>query len=86
MVSDFHQCPDVKFELIYEYGYGLLGDVNEFGYTIVDIERNGFTKVVYTPVKVKCDPLQTALIMIYSRDVYADNLGSFSSITVRFAM
>lgn len=85
VIKDHHQCPDVQFEVTYDYTYGDDGEISAFGYTIVDTETDSYASFAYTPVALKCDPLQMALIMIYSRDVYPNNFGSFRDVTVQCA-
>lgn len=84
VIKDTHTCDEENFIITYDYKFE--GDsISEYAYTVVDTKNDSYAKVVYSPVKVKCDSLQLALIEIYSQDVYANNFGSFRSLTVDWA-
>ena len=82
VIKDTHACADEpKFVITYEYEYEG-DDIASYSYIVYEPETESYKKTVYEPIKVKCDDLQLALIMIYAQDAYANNFGSFRSLTV----
>ena len=80
IIKDAHTCPDVTMAITFGYKYD--GDkLTEYSYEVEDSKTNSYFCFVYTPVKVKCDPLQLALINIYSNHAYSNNVTSFYGIT-----
>jgi len=80
IIKDAHTCPDVTMAITFGYKYD--GDkLTEYSYEVVDSKTNSYFCFVYTPVKVKCDSLQIALMNIYSNHAYSNNVTSFYGIT-----
>ncbi len=82
IIKDKHTCPDVKMDIAFGYKYD--GDkLTEYSYEVTDRQYGdgSFFCFVYTPVKVKCDSLQLALMNIYSNHAYSNNVTSFYGIT-----
>ena len=80
IIKDVHTCPDVTMAITFGYKYD--GDkLTEYSYEVVDSKTNSYFCFVYTPVKVKCDSLQIALMNIYSNHAYSNNVTSFYGIT-----